>query len=211
MNYYNKKYFDVQKKAGMYGVQQDIWMYEPFIKNDDKVLDFGCGGGYMLERLNCGSKFGVDINSQARREAEKKRIKVFETLDDLPDGIKFNVIFSHHTLEHVDNPIQILKSLRKYLKKGGLIIVTVPIDDWRNEKKFKPEDVNQHLFTWTPLLLGNLFTHSGYKIKEIKIIERAWIPLSRIYYRIIPKLFYNFFSMLWSKLVLSRQIRIIAH
>ena len=82
MNYYNKKYFDVQKKAGMYGVQQDIWMYEPFIKNDDKVLDFGCGGGYMLERLNCGSKFGVDINSQARREAEKKRIKVLKALTE---------------------------------------------------------------------------------------------------------------------------------
>ena len=210
-NYYNKKYFTWQKKAGLYGAQQDMWMYERFIKAEDKVLDFGCGGGYMLEKISCRAKYGVDINRRARREAGKKGLRVFEKLEDIGHNIKFDVIFSHHTLEHLENPATTLKELKKHLNKGGLLICVVPIDDWRIEKRFKKNDINKHLFTWTPLLLGNLFNHCGYEIQSIEVIERAWIPLSRIYYRIIPKLFYNFFSMLWSKLVLSRQIRIIAH
>lgn len=210
MSYYNKKYFAWQKKAGLYGAQQDLWMYEQFIKTEDKVLDFGCGGGYMLEKLNCKARYGVDINSQARDEAEKKGIRVFEKLEDIDSNVKFDVILFHHTLEHLENPAATLKELKKYLKKEGLLICVVPIDDWRIEKKYKKDDINRHLYTWTPLILGNLFVHCGYKIQNIEIIERAWIPLSRFYYSFIPKSIYNFFSRLWSKLMLSRQIRIIA-
>lgn len=209
-NHYNKKYFDWQRKAGLYGAQQDIWMYESFIGETDSVLDFGCGGGYMLEKIKCGLKYGVDINPLARKEAEKKGVKVFSNLEEIPSVIKFDVIYSHHTLEHVKSPVDVLRSIKKHLKKRGLLVCVVPIDDWRAEKKYNPVDINMHLFTWTPLLLGNLFVKCGYKIKEIKIVERAWIPLSRFYYPFIPKFIYNFFSMVWSKLILSRQIRIVA-
>lgn len=210
MIYYNKKYFDWQKKAGLYGAQQDLWMYEPFIKENDKVLDFGCGGGYILEKTKCRFKYGVDINPEARKAAERRGIKVFEKLHDLPREIKFDIILTHHTFEHVESPAEILKTIKKYLKKESFLICVVPIDDWRIEKKYKANDINNHFYTWSPLLLGNLFTHCGYKIKDIRIIERAWIPLSRFYYRFIPKFVYNFLSMIWSKLTLSRQIRIVA-
>ena len=208
MNYYNKKYYEWQRKAGEYGAQQDFWMYTQFIKSDDRVLDFGCGGGDMLEKIICRSKYGVDINPLARKEAGKKGIKVYPGLDDIPTGLKFDIIYSHHTLEHLENPAEILRSLKKYLKKDSKLIVVVPIDDWRIEKKYEKNEVNQHFYTWTPRLLGNLFSHCGYKIQEIKIIERAWIPFSRFYYLYMPKLVYNFFSMLWSKITLSRQIRV---
>ena len=114
-NHYNKKYFTWQRKAGLYGAQQDMWMYEQFIKAEDKVLDFGCGGGYMLEKISCREKYGVDINPQARGEAEKKGLQVFEKLEDIGHNVKFDVIFSHHTFEHLENPATILKELKKYL------------------------------------------------------------------------------------------------
>jgi len=209
-NHYQKKYFDWQKKAGLYGAQQDLWMYEPFIKAEDKVLDFGCGGGYMLDKIRCKVMYGVDINPLARKAAQNKGIRVFEKLKELPSGLRFDVILSHHTLEHLENPAEVIQEFKKYLKKDGFLICVVPIDDWRIEKRFKPDDINKHLYTWTPLLLGNLFIYCGYKIKDIQIIERAWIPLSRFYYPFVPKFIYNFFSMLWSKLTLSRQIRLIA-
>lgn len=207
--HYNKKYFDWQKKAGWYGAQQDIWMYESFIKKTDNVLDFGCGGGYMLARLKCKLKYGVDINPLARSEALKNNIHVFENLSQLP-RVKFDIIISHHTLEHLDNPAGVLQNLKNYLKKKGKLICVVPIDDWRIEKKVNIKDINQHLYTWSPLLLGNLFVHCGYKIKNVEIIERAWLPLSRYYYSFVPKLIYNFFSWFWSKVTFSRQIRVVA-
>lgn len=210
MTYYNKKYFDWQKKAGLYGAQQDLKFYTPFIKKSDLVLDFGCGGGYMLEKLECRGKYGVDINPLARKEAQKKGLKIFENLEKIPPALKFNVIYSHHALEHIENPAIIIRSFRKLLKKDGQLICVVPIDDWRIEKNFRANDVNQHFYTWSPLLLGNLFTHCGYKVQSVEIIERAWVPLSRFYYTYIPGLVYDFFSKMWSKLTLSRQIRLVA-
>jgi len=208
--HYARIYFEWQKKASKYGAQQDLWMYENYIKDKDTVLDFGCGGGYMLEKLKGRNKYGVDINPYAMQVAAKKGIKVFAGLDKIPKKIKFDVILSHHTLEHVPYPFEGLKKLRLRLKQKGILICVVPIDDWRSQKKYVARDINKHMYTWTPLLLGNLFSEAGFRIKKIEIISRAWLPLSRIYYDYFPKFLYNFCSEAWSSIIRSRQIRIIA-
>ena len=208
--HYKSAYFSWQKKAGEYGASQDLWMYEPFVKKNYSVLDFGCGGGYMLTKLKCRQKYGIDINSAAREETKKNGITVFEKFENIPRAVKFDLIMSHHVLEHLENPAKTLYEFKKYLKKNGLLVLVVPIDDWRIEKEFVNDDVNQHFYTWTPLLIGNLFKHCGYKIQKIEIINASWLPLSRFYYRYIPKFIYMLFSRLWSEIVFSRQIRIIA-
>ena len=38
---------------------------------NDKVLDFGCGGGYMLSTFENTEKFGVELNDIAREKAKK--------------------------------------------------------------------------------------------------------------------------------------------
>src|SRR3972149_11171852 len=106
-SHYQRKYFEWQKKAGIYGAQQDLWMYEDFIDANDTVLDFGCGGGYMIEKLKGSSKFGVDINSYARQIATNKGVKVFASLEAIPENIKFDVIISHHSLEHIPYPFEL--------------------------------------------------------------------------------------------------------
>ena len=209
-SHYNKHYYKWQEKAGKYVAQQDVWMYQKYIHAKDVVLDFGCGGGYLLEKFNCKSKHGIDINLYARNTAVKKGIRVYENIEKIPRKVKFDVIISHHTLEHTTQPFEILKKLFKRLKAKGIIICVVPIDDWRNQKKYASGDINQHLFTWTPLLLGNLFVNAGFRVKEINIILRAWLPFSRFYYSYIPKDLYNFLSDIWSRIIRSRQIRIIA-
>jgi len=209
-NHYNLKYFQWQKKAGLYGALIDLWMCLDYIKPSDTVLDFGCGGGYMLDKIKCKDKFGIDINPLARKEAEEKNIQVFKAIEDLPKNLRFNTIISHHVLEHVDSPFQILKSLKIRLINKGYIICVVPIDDWQTQKKFSPGDINKHLYTWTPLLIGNLFTKAGYKLVKIEIVNQAWLPLSRFYYQYIPNVLYKFLSHIWSTVTYSRQIRIVA-
>ena len=49
---YSKEYFDWQKNLGELGGLYDTYKYLPYIKKDDYVLDFGCGGGYILKSLN---------------------------------------------------------------------------------------------------------------------------------------------------------------
>ena len=209
-SHYNRKYYKWQKKAGEYGGQQDTWKFEPFINKSDEVLDFGCGGGYILEKLNCREKYGIEINKNALKEARKRRVKVFKKMSDIPRSVKFDVIFSHHTLEHLENPAELLKEMKKYLKKDGIVIHIVPIDNWRSGKRFIKEDINKHLYTWTPLLLGNLFEHCGYQVKEITASAYQWLPLSRYYYQYTPKFLYYTLCQAWGILLNIREIKIVA-
>ncbi|MCL5432850.1 MAG: class I SAM-dependent methyltransferase [Patescibacteria group bacterium] len=208
--HYGKKYYLWQKKMGQLAADTDLWKFEKFINKNDKVLDFGCGGGYILEKLNCKKKYGVEINPVAIEEAKKRNIEIFTKIDDIPFALRFDSIISHHALEHIEDPFIVLKTLKKYLKNKGKMIWVVPIDDWRIQKKYTEDDINQHYFTWTPLILGNLFARAGYKVKDIEIFTHVWIPFSNIFLKIIPKPIYFFLCKIWSAITLNRQMRIIA-
>lgn len=208
-NHYGRDYYAWQRKSGVLGGMIDLWQFEGFINPGDEVLDFGCGGGYLLANLNCRKKYGVDINEFARKEAIKNGITVYSDIDEIPGSKKFDVIISHHTLEHLTNPFEALKNLRGHLRRGGRSVHIVPIDDWRKEKTDDPNDINQHLFGWTPRLFGNLFRHAGYKVEKIDILTHAWLPLSLYLFPIIPKSIYHPLCMLWSWLTYNRQIRIV--
>ena len=41
---------------------------------------------------------------------------------------------------------------------------------------WKPDDHNQHLYTWSPMRAGNLSTAAGFNIMEVSTIRRLWPP-----------------------------------
>ena len=66
-NYYDKEYFDLyQKEIGEFGGMANLFKFKKYINDNDTVLDFGCGGGFVLKNLNCKEKIGIDLNSVAR-------------------------------------------------------------------------------------------------------------------------------------------------
>jgi SAM-dependent methyltransferase len=209
-NHYDEKYFAWQRRLGRLGGLIDTYKFDHYISKNDVVLDFGCGGGYILRNLECKERFGIEINPFAIDDAKKNDIKVYKAIEDLPKSLMFDVIISNHALEHVENPYIILEKLRQRLRKGGKMICVVPIDDWRVQKRFIKDDINQHLYTWNPLLLGNLFTKAGYKVIQTNIISQVWLPFSFMFYKILPRPIYFFFCYIWSILTLNRQLRIIA-
>jgi len=74
MNHYDSKYFKYQKIIGEFGGKANIFKFEKYIKNTDNVVDFGCGGGYLLKNLQCKQKIGVEINDAACKTAQENRI-----------------------------------------------------------------------------------------------------------------------------------------
>ena len=46
--HYDEKYFSWQKLVGQFGGEANKIKFDNFIKENQKVLDFGCGGGYLL-------------------------------------------------------------------------------------------------------------------------------------------------------------------
>jgi len=171
------KYFDWQNQKGNAVAQLEARKFSAYIKSTDVVLDFGCGGGQILLSLPCKARFGVEVNPAAREFARRQGIECHDSIAFFPDEF-FDVVVSHHALEHVAFPIEALTALRNKLKAGGCLVLCVPIDDWRTQKRYCPDDVNHHLQTWTPQLLGNTLYEAGFKYEQISIsiLTSAWHP-----------------------------------
>jgi SAM-dependent methyltransferase len=134
--------------------------FRSLVKADDVCLDFGCGGGRILESLEVGHRIGVEPSEMPAQAARERGIEVFPTLQDVGTET-VDVVISNHALEHCREPFQELANMRRVLKAGGRLVLVLPLDDWRRSRRFRPDDRNHHLFAWTPLLIGNLVTDAG--------------------------------------------------
>lgn len=184
--YYDSDYFEWQRKAvGAFGGWANAPKFSASVKPTDTVVDFGCGGGFLLDNLNCARKIGIEPNPSAAVSVKALGIEHFssppEAVAALGEGVA-DVIVSNNALEHTLNPLQELKNLRPLLKDGGVIRFWVPCEakSW----SYDPTDVNYHLFTWSPQALGNLFNEAGFKVESVKARVTKWPPM----YRTVAKL-----------------------
>lgn len=170
-----KAYFDWQNQGGSQRGKINARKFNPYVQPTDRVLDFGCGNGSLLYHLKCVQCIGVEINPAARAVAVKAGLEVYETLDTVPDA-SVDVVISNHALEHTLCPLQILQQLWEPLVPRGRLVLCLPLDDWRTQQYVNVEDINHHLYTWSPLLLGNLLSEAGYEIERIWVYTHAWPP-----------------------------------
>jgi SAM-dependent methyltransferase len=205
MTHYDGEYFEWQKKIGEFGATVDLFKFRKYIKATDRVIDFGCGGGFMLKALGSAAKIGVEINDLARKFAINQGINTVKDASEIEDNWA-DVIISNNALEHALCPFNELKKLRSKLKSGGKIVFVVP-----NEKKgsWKPNDINQHLYTWTPLNIGNLFIAAGFTIEKIDIIP-IWPPKPMQVRKIFGLRLFYLFSKISGDFRRWCQIRVVA-
>jgi SAM-dependent methyltransferase len=95
------------------------------------VVDLACGEGYGTDVLSrtARSVVGVDANPEAHEHARLKYTRpgvrfareLVETYEEPADAIVFL-----QTIEHVQNPGEILDRLRSLLRPGGVAYVTTP-------------------------------------------------------------------------------------
>lgn len=104
------------------------------------VLDAGCGTGelpYLIAQKGALRVVGVDYSKEAIGVAQKTY--ALPNLSYVCEDIKkikgkFDVITTLGTLEHVDDPLGVLRQLKRMLKPGGSLIVTCP--NWTNPRGY---------------------------------------------------------------------------
>lgn len=170
-----ENYFAWQSAGGEFAAQITAHDFRPHVRPSDTVLDFGCGGGFLLGSLDCARRIGVEVNPVARAHAQQLGVECHATIDDIPFSVA-DVVISNHALEHVPFPIGALRTLRERLKPGGRLLLGLPIDNWQTQKRYDPADQNHHLHTWTAQLLGNTLVEAGFRRFEIRYRINAWPP-----------------------------------
>ncbi len=169
--YYDEQYFTWQQNMGQFGGKIKARMFQPYINENMDVIEFGCGGGYLLSQINAGKKLGIEINDSARAAAKEIGIDCVKNISDVTDDYA-DVIFSTSVLEHVENPLEVLRALRSKLKENGKIIFHVPNESC--DAEYRKSDINNHLYTWNCLTLGNLFKTAGYFVQSVQTIQEVW-------------------------------------
>lgn len=157
--------------------------FAKYCSEEKVVLDLGSADGFFLANLPGKRRIGVEVNLAARllsRNTGKRFGVIIETVDSLGeviDGVA-DVAISNHCLEHILTPLEVLKELRRKLKPHGLSVLVVPFDDWRKKehRTWRSGDVDNHLYTWSPLNLGNLLTEAGFKVITCRVNTCAWHP-----------------------------------
>ena len=116
---------------------------------------------------------GVDLDQRYVKFLKKKKIKIFCTsLQKLNIKKKFDLITFNKVLEHVSNPVKMIKDSLKFLKRKGVIYIEVPDEKAKVKGKSAGEFCPDHLQVFSKISLNDMCKASGLKKILIKnIIE----------------------------------------
>ena len=105
------------------------------------ILDFGAGHalfGEILKEQRVNSKyFAVEADAEIVKDIEAKGMKAAERIEELEEK-EFDIIVIFHVLEHVTDPKSFLRSIGKFLKKGGILFIESPNQDFLFKANFQP-------------------------------------------------------------------------
>lgn len=87
-----------------------------------RLLEIGCGEGFLLAALNRGEKFAIDLSAEAIKVARTKTQAQFSVAlaEGLPYASEyFDLIVSVGVMEHFLDVNEALREIRRVLKPGG--------------------------------------------------------------------------------------------
>jgi len=146
------------------------------LKKEGSILDIGCSDGHFLNKFDTRSWqiAGVEINKNLAKIAQD-RLKYASVYSSSIESFKtqksFDVITLWHVLEHLKNPIPVLKKIYKLLRKNGLLVIEVPNGGSLHRKIFGPYWqlllAPEHLYFWSKIPLINVLETAGFKTVRV--------------------------------------------
>lgn len=148
-------------------------IYDCQLALNSHILDVGCGSGWFVHELvELGFKNSMGIDPALSEERSCKHdAKLFKkTLFDLQQ--KFDLITFHHSFEHLENPVDVLKKAASLLTNEGMCLIRIPnIESW-SFRFFKEHwsgiHPPYHLFLPSKRGMEILCENSGFKIVDIR-------------------------------------------
>ena len=179
------------------------------VKENDVILDCGCGEGFYLmvlhELFPHIKIYGLDHDPQLIEKAKtwigpSENVYLFEgSIYNMPyDDDHFDNIILSEVLEHLQDEELALKEVKRVLRPGGTLVVTVPNHNypffwdplnWLREHlgfgHFSPDSGffggiwSKHLRLYSPEEIKNVVSNSGFNIESIKNLTHYCFPFTQ--------------------------------
>lgn len=145
-----------------------------------RLLDFGCGAGGFLQRMaGLGWRVtGIDSSNRAVESIrpDSRITTLVGTLPhaDLAPG-SFDVVTMWQSLEHVHQPLAVLRAAYELLVPGGRMVIAVPNIASATSRRFGEHwfglDLPRHLTHFTPGTLSAMLGAAGLAVESL----RGWV------------------------------------
>ena len=217
----NEKYYSYLGSLPWY---YSNWKWEHKIASDnirkkDKVLEVGSGKGAFIinveKKIGCKC-VGLELNPDIEEVCKNEKIDLRnETIQyHAVNNIDvYDVVCSFQVLEHISDVKKVIESMLICLKKGGLLIISVPNNDsFLKDNKSPSRVLNMpphHVGLWNNKSLNSIANIFDLKIKSIGFEPLQESNLDTYIFTIFKKFFkYDFLlSFLW-KIYFHKIIRI---
>lgn len=143
------------------------------ISKEDEILDIGCGEGELIMALNkLGYKYVSGLDPFINKDIYKKNLVIHKKFtNELPIDKKYDFIMMHHSLEHMESPLEELQNLYKILNEDGKLLIRIPVADSHAFEIYKENwyqlDAPRHVFLHTNKSMSMLASKSGFNINKI--------------------------------------------
>tara|TARA_B100001093_G_scaffold125521_1_gene118081 strand:- start:4567 stop:5403 length:837 start_codon:yes stop_codon:yes gene_type:complete len=154
-----------------------------FIKKNVKIkkpriIDLGCGFGFFLNEFGKNwEKIGIEVSNLAiKKNSSNLKIYNFDlekklTHDKLKLLGKFDVVFTYHVIEHLNNPEQLIYNSYKLLKNNGFLIIGTPNFDSGCARKFGKKyrffNDKTHISFFSENSLFRLLNKYGFNVEKV--------------------------------------------
>jgi len=157
---------------------QIIRRWQEMLPPGGNLLEVGCGTGETLAALRDEGGWavtGVEPSPYACRVARERRgLNVYQ--GSLPhielEANSFDGIIMRHTLEHVPDPLVVVKRAFRALRPGGRCFILVPNLASMEARIFGSRwydlDLPRHLYHFTPATLTHLLKEGGFRVVGLR-------------------------------------------
>ena len=146
---------------------------EPFRKTN-RLLDVGCSAAFFLKlaRDRKWDVHGVEVSDfGVKFSREQLNVPVFQGfLQDahFPDET-FDAVFSSHVIEHVGDPLSLLREMKRVLRPGGALVTVLPTQfaspSHRFFGKWTGEGPPRHVSYFTKRLFETSLNNLGFSLR----------------------------------------------
>jgi len=157
-------------------LRKRVWLKllskEKAVKKTSSILDVGCGVGKLLQEMNIwGFKNLTGIDPFIKKDIfYSSGVKILKQ-DVFNHSEKYDLIMLHHSFEHMNNPLLVLKALHKMLNHKGTLLIRIPVSDsfaWRKYgSNWVQIDAPRHFFLHTTRSMTILSKEAGFVLKQI--------------------------------------------